>query len=137
MLLRAPPVNQSQGEANIAIGLSFAYGCLQCSFNLTWSRAFKRLSILMAKSLLIRLAFRYQESGEIEKKRRESLKSRLLQLQLQLLIHVLELVLAMACWRCAWAGSGARAGYSVGRAVSLKISAGVGLVLGEWAIKMP
>ena len=50
---------------------------------------------------------------------------------------MLELVLAMACWRCAWAGSGARAGYSVGRAVSLKISAGVGLVLGEWAIKMP
>lgn len=91
----------------------------------------------MAKSLPIMLAFRGQESRESEEKRGELLKRSILQLQLQLLIHVLELVLAMACWRCAWAGSGARAGYSVGRAVSLKMSAGVGLVLGEWAIKMP
>ena len=85
----------------------------------------------MAKSLPIMLAFRGQESRESEEKRGELLKRSIL--QLQLLIHVLELVLelvlAMACWRCAWAGSGARAGYSVGRAVSLKISAGVVLVL--------
>ena len=87
----------------------------------------------MAKSLPIMLAFRGQESRESEEKRGELLKRSIL--QLQLLIHVLELVLelelvlAMACWRCAWAGSGARAGYSVGRAVSLKMSAGVGLVL--------
>ena len=77
------------------------------------------------------LAFRGQESRESEEKRGELLKRSILQLQLQLLIYVLELVLvlAMACWRCAWAGSGARAGYSVGRAVSLKMSAGVGLLL--------
>ena len=81
----------------------------------------------MAKSLPIMLAFRGQESRESEEKRGELLKRSIL--QLQLLIHVLELVLAMACWRCAWAGSGARAGYSVGRAVSLKMSAGVGLLL--------
>lgn len=85
----------------------------------------------MAKSLPIMLAFRGQESRESEEKRGELLKRSILQLQLQLLIYVLELVLvlAMACWRCAWAGSGARAGYSVGRAVSLKMSAGVGLLL--------
>lgn len=89
----------------------------------------------MAKSLPIMLAFRGQESRESEEKRGELLKRSILQLQLLIhvlelvLVLVLELVLAMACWRCAWAGSGARAGYSVGRAVSLKMSAGVGLLL--------
>ena len=67
MLLRAPPVNQSQGEANIAIGLSFAYGCLQCSLNFTGSRAFNRLSILMVKACPLGWLLDARKVGKVRK----------------------------------------------------------------------